>query len=132
MAASTATPQVDVVKLLSDGFTKAEEDACRLVWAALKQAILDHWLIILLLFLVVLSLAIGQYVFTGRWRMLASLLYHCLYFGGVLILLSCCGPEIFANLYIDIILFLLYVICFKVVGIFVDAMGMRERRDRWP
>ena len=56
--------------------------------------------------------------------MLASFAYNYLYGTFVLLLGFVFGPEIFANEFIDLILLVLYVVCYKLVGKALRKMSL--------
>ena len=100
------------------------------MWIAIKQALIEHWLIFIVCLVILLALAIVKYQLTGRWGMLASVLYNYLYFGTLFIIAMIFGPEVFASDYIKIILALVYMACFALVGGFLKMTGLRKQYGR--
>lgn len=85
----------------------------------------DHlWLVIAIL-LIVLVYAVFR-ALMGHWWVLGSVLYTYLYWGSVLIIGLVFGPEIFTTTYIDIGLFILYILCFIAVGKILNKTGLRR------
>ncbi|NQU39487.1 MAG: hypothetical protein HQ523_06010 [Lentisphaerae bacterium] len=122
-------PQQFVQQLL-DGLAEGQREACRLLWVAIKDGWLENWYIVLAVSVVLFALAITNVLSTGRWGFLASVLYHHVYLGLLFVLILAFGPEIFAHAWIDILLLVLYALCFKCVGIFVNATGFRNQYGR--
>lgn len=87
------------------------------VWNEVLIPILQaNWL---LLSITLIGLLISAYlikVFTGRWALLGSVTYNYLYFGTLFAIGSVFGPQIFATLFIDVFLLILYFACYRVVG----------------
>lgn len=96
-------------------------------WNIGVQLVLDNLLLIsaFLVFILVAS-AIKAFT-TGRWGVFASVLYNYLY-GAVMIMISFTfGPEIFVSDYFKLVAFLVYVVCFWLVGRLITKLGLRRR-----
>jgi len=127
MNSSTTSPLgVDFPQQLLDAFNEATKQACQILWEAIKQAMMEHWLLLLAGLAFLLVIAVIKYCLTGLWGMLASVVYNYLYFGTLFVVISIFGPEIFASDYCKIFLTILYMVCFTLVGIFVNTTGIRK------
>ena len=117
-----------LVQWMLDTIDESTKQAYRMIWAGIKQFLVEHWVLVIIFLTALLALAIFNYLATGRWAMLGSVLYNYLYFGVLFIITLIFGSDIFANDYFKIVLFLLYVVCFTLVGIFLNKTGIRKRR----
>jgi len=96
-------------------------------WDIFMSTIKEHWLLILsiLLGLLIISIIIAL---MGRWGFFGSLMYNYLYFGFLFILGLIKGPEVFLNEYFEFFcVLLLYPVCYKLVGLILNKLGLRER-----
>ncbi len=99
----------------------------RMVWDIAVQFVLHNLLSITILLLLVLVMSAIQAFTTGRWGWFGSVLYNYM-FGGVMIAVGFIwGPETFANDYFEIVSFLIYIICFCLVGVILKKTGLRRR-----
>lgn len=132
-ATTTSAQPSQFAQQLIDGMGESARNACRMIWDAAKAQMLEHWFLILVCLAGILALAIAQFRMTKRWAFLGSVLYNYAYATVLLILILVFGPEIFANPWIDLILFAVYVACYALVGMFLRASGIqvrgRRRRD---
>lgn len=112
-----------LLKIYGDATAKAYG----MIWEAAWHVVMAH-IFIVLTFLVLLLLASAIQAFTtGRWGWFGSVLYHY-FFGGALIIIGAIwGPEVFASDYMDIFLFVLYILCFSLVGLILTKTGLRHR-----
>lgn len=115
-----------VVTLLLDAIDKGTKQAYSLIWTAIKEFLATHWLGVIIFLVIVLTLAILNYTFTGKWGWLGSVLYNYLYFGVLLIVALIFGSDIFANEYFGIFLAVLYMVCFTLVGIILGRAGIKK------
>jgi len=97
----------------------------KIMWSWGMSYLLTHLWIIIGILLIVLVYALFR-AFMGHWWVLGSVLYNYLYWGSLLIIGLIWGPEIFASTYIDIGLFILYVICYIAVGKILKKIGVRK------
>lgn len=130
---STSTPQMVPLNLVTGLITellKMVDDArakvYRISWDVGIQILIDHWLSIALILLLLLTFSTLWAFTTRRWGLFGSVLYHYFYFGLLLILGSIWGPEIFAKDYFDVILVLLYPICYLLVRSILKETGLRR------
>jgi hypothetical protein len=112
---------------LLDAINESTKQAYRLFWTAIKQKLIEHWFLLIVGLVLLVALAVIKYRLTGRWGMLASVLYNYLYFGTLFVVTLIFGPEIFANEYIDLVFVIIYIVCFTLVGIFVNVTGIRKQ-----
>ncbi len=115
---------------LPDMVDEGLRQACRMFWASFSQMLLENWLPVLGCLVGLLALAIVKYCLTRRWGFLAHVLYNYLYAGLLLILVLIFGPEFFASDWLKVIFFLVYLVCYGLVGVFLDLSGMRNRGSR--
>jgi hypothetical protein len=104
----------------------AQKETAQLLWSFLMKFLSEHWLSMIGILFVVLIITFVIALF-GRWAMFGSVLYHYLYFGILFILGLIFGPVIFANVFIDLLLFILYLVCFALVGNILSGFGFRRR-----
>ena len=97
----------------------------KIMWNWTMSYLLTHLWIVIGILLIVLVYALFR-AFMGHWWVLGSVLYNYLYWGSLLIIGLIFGPEIFADTYIDIGLFILYVLCYIAVGKILKKIGVRE------
>ena len=97
----------------------------KIMWNLAMSYILAHIWIVIGILLIVLVYALFR-AFMGYWWVLGSVLYNYLYWGSLLIIGLIFGPEIFAGTYVDIGLFILYVLCYIVVGKILKKIGVRR------
>jgi DNA segregation ATPase FtsK/SpoIIIE-like protein len=102
----------------------AQKFGVDLVSAILKTTLahaIPYWpyiIGILFVFLIIASIK----AFYGRTRMLGSLLYHVFYFTvfGIIILIN--GVEIIFNPLFDLICFIIYTLCYWLVGLILQKL----------
>jgi len=58
--------------------------------------------------------------------MLGSVLYNYFYFGILFVITLIFGPDVFANDWFKIVLFIIYVVCFISVGKLLKKAGIRR------
>ena len=104
-----------IVDILLGAIPKGTVWAFQFVWNLAISFLLSHLLATIAILVIVLVYAFFKAVM-GHWWVLGRVLYTYLYWGSVLIIGSIFGPEIFASTYADIGLFILYIICFILVG----------------
>lgn len=128
----TSTPfGPDFYKSLVDMMMQASAEgtkiAVEMIWNALIYFLIHDWVLVLALITFFLAIAIFEFLLTGRWAMLGSVLYNYIYYGFLFLLGSIFGPDIFANDWIDLILFIVYAISFTLVGVILNKTGVRRR-----
>lgn len=117
----------DVVKGMLKTIAEATAHGYRIVWDAAWESILAHiWLTLGFLAFILLASALQAFA-TGSWGWFGSVLYHYFYIGFIILIGFVWGPEVFANDYIDLGLFLLYVLCFWMVGKILKKFGFIRR-----
>lgn len=108
-----------VVEQLMVAVQEGKEEACRILWGEFKGILIENWFIVLIVLLAIPALAYIKFTTTGRWGSLASVAYHYLYGIVLLVIVGIFGPEIFANPWIKLVLFIVYAVCFSAVGVFI-------------
>lgn len=124
-------PPPDFTKQLIDtlfsSIEKGTIQAFTWIWNGVTSYLLEHWIMVIIVLLVILIYAIARAIM-GHWWILGSVLYNYLYAGALLLVGSIWGPEVFAGTYIEIGLFLLYIICYLLVGKILNRIGLRSYR----
>jgi len=115
-----------MVKVFIDAFQDGEKQAYRMIWDGIIQFAVEHWGWIILGLVSILLIAILEYLVTRRWAFLGSVLYHYLYLTFLLVLTLIFGPEVFASEWIKLVLFVVYVVCFALVGMLLTKAGIRR------
>ena len=117
----------DFIKQMPTWFLNTIQEAIikdvKIAWNFGISYLLAHIWIIISILIIILFYALIR-AFMGHWWVLGSVLYNYLYFGSLLIIGLIWGPEIFVSTYIDIGLFILYVICFIIVGKILNKIGV--------
>ena len=123
-------PPYDFTKQLLDTiFVSIEKGTIQVytfIWNGITSYLLIHWIAVVLILILVLLYAITR-ALAGHWWVLGSVLYNYLYAGALLLIGAIFGPAIFANTYADIGFFLLYAICFFLVGRILTRTGLKRR-----
>ncbi|MDD4412750.1 MAG: hypothetical protein PHR00_03850 [Patescibacteria group bacterium] len=111
----------EVVKYLFKIISDAQVQAYQALWDGLILFLSSNWLSVtgILLFLLVVSFIKA---INGRWGMFGSIAYNYLYWGILFVSGLIFGPKIFANTYVDIVYFLLYLLCYWLVGRFLRKL----------
>lgn len=97
----------------------------KIFWDWGMSYLLAHLWIVLGILLIVLVYAVFR-ALMGHWWVLGSVLYNYLYWGSLLIVGLIWGPEIFASSYVDVGLFILYILCYIAVGKILQKIGVRK------
>ncbi len=129
---STTTPfGQEFYKSLIDQLFQAVDNgtkmAAHMLWDALINFLVHDWLLVLGILTFFLVIAIIEFLTTGRWAMLGSVLYHYIYYGILFLIGLIFGPEIFTNDWADLLFFVVYAISFTWVGIILSKTGIRGR-----
>lgn len=111
----------DILKIFND----SQIQAYQALWDGLMKFLSSNWLSVFLLFLFLFIFSLARAI-NGRWGMFGSMLYNYLYWGILFILGLIFGPKIFANLFIDIALFILYLICYALVGRILTVLHLKK------
>lgn len=101
--------------------------AAHMLWDGLINFLVHDWLLVLGILTFFLLISIIEFVLTGRWAMLGSVLYNYLYYGILFLIGLIFGPEIFTNDWADLLFFIVYAISFTWVGIILTRTGIRYR-----
>lgn len=118
---------IDIVNMFIDKINDAEKVMAHAAWNRLLFFLSQHWsqVILYLIGLLILSFVIAL---LGRWGMFGSVLYHYLHLGVLFLIGLIWGPEIFVNIFFNLINLVIYLYCFKLVGKIIDSLGLRRRR----
>ena len=116
-----------LIPWLTAQFGEATAHANRIIWNAFITLLLQHLILVACVLILVLVAATVRAVTTGRWGWLGSVLYNYLYFGTLFVVGLIWGPKIFANDYFEIVLVILYIVCFSLVGVILTKTGLRRR-----
>lgn len=108
-------------------FDDATKRAYHMMWDILINFLTEHWLLVIGVLTFFLILAVVEYFTTGHWAMLGRVLYSYIYYGILFLIGLIFGPEIFANDWIDLLLFTVYVVSFIWVGMILNKTGIRRR-----
>lgn len=121
MNASTTDIIQYVFKVIND----SQVQAYQALWDGLILFLSSNWLSVvgILLFLLVVSFIKA---INGRWGMFGSIAYNYLYWGILFIAGLIFGSKIFANTFIDVALFILYLICYKLVGKILTGLHLKK------
>ena len=123
-------PPPDFTKQLVDtlfaSIEKGTIQAFTWFWNGITSYLIEHWIVVSIILLVVLIVAVVR-AFAGQWWMLGSVLYNYLYAGSLLLIGSIWGPAVFANTYADIGFFVLYIICYLLVGRILTKTGLKRK-----
>ena len=115
-----------MVHLFLDAIEKGTLMAYRMLWDALLAFLSAHVIaVMVVLFLALIFTFLKAMI--GRWGSFGSLLYNIFYFGTLFIIGLIWGPEVFANdIFNAACAVILYPICYLVVGMILDKMGVRR------
>ncbi len=114
-----------VVTMLFKAVDEGTKQAYRMIWSAIKEILVSHWGMVIIALVFILLLATVEYLVTRRWAMLGSVLYNYLYFGILFLIALIFGSDVFASDWFKIVLFIVYVVCFILVGKFLTMVDIR-------
>ncbi len=116
----------ELVSWFLNALDESTRRAYKMIWTIVKELLIKNWMSLsgLLLFILFLSFLFCK--ITKTWGTFASILYHYLYLGFLLLIVLIFGPEVFASNYFNIVLALLYGLCFYLVGVFVKKIHLRK------
>lgn len=115
-----------VVEMFLNAIDEGTRQAYRMIWNGITQFLVEHWGWVIVALVSIFVLSVLNYFATGRWAMLGSVLYNYLYFGTLFVITLIFGPEAFANDWFKIVLFVVYVVCFILVGKILRKTGIRR------
>lgn len=115
-----------VVEMFLNAIDEGTRQAYRMIWNGITQFLVEHWGWVIVGLVAIFVLSVLNYFGTGRWAMLGSVLYNYLYFGTLFVITLIFGPEVFANNWFKIVLFVVYVVCFILVGKILRKAGIRR------
>lgn len=114
-----------ILKSVLDAFNDAQVQAYQLLRNQLLSFLSSNRLPSLLVLFLILVFSLIK-ALNGRWGTLGSVLYNYFYWGILFAFGLIFGPKIFANVFIDIILFILYLACYKLVGKILVGMRLKK------
>jgi hypothetical protein len=127
---STTTLATEFPKQFASMLFKALDDGTKLaykwIWTAIKDLVTQHWGMVLLVLVIILFVAFIEYLVSGRWALLGSVLYHYLYFGFLFLIALFFGSDVFANDWFKLVLFITYLACFALVGKILTETGIKR------
>jgi len=101
-------------------FAEATPKAYHMIWDIFMTFLAQNWPWVIVLLVMILTFAFLEYLITGEWADLGTVLYSYTYYGLLFLIGLVFGPEIFANDWIDLILFMVYVGSFLWVRILLN------------
>lgn len=118
----------DLVSMFLNSIDQGTRQAYHMLWDILMTFLSQNLLWVAVFMVMILVFAFLEYLMTGRWANLGSVLYSYTYYGIILFVGLVFGPEIFANDWVDLILFIVYIISFLWVRILLNRSGIRRGR----
>lgn len=115
-----------MIQIVFESVEKGTIWAYTVIFDSIKQFVISNWKACIFILIVILLIAVFDYFSTGRWKILGRVLYSYFYWGIVAIIALIFGPAIFANDWIDILLFLVYIVSFFFVGRFLRWCGVKN------
>lgn len=107
-------------------FDEATRKAYHMLWDMLIAFLVANWGWVLVGLVVILLFAFFEYLATGRWATLGSVLYTYIYYGFLFLAGLVFGPELFANDWIKLLLLVVYVVSFLWVRMILNGTGIRK------
>lgn len=114
----------DIIQYLFKVINDSQAQAYQALWDGLILFLSSNWLSVTGLLLFFLAASFIR-ALNGRWGMFGSIAYNYLYWGILFVAGLIFGPKIFANMLIDILLFILYIICYRLVGKILNGLHLR-------
>lgn len=111
----------DILKIFND----SQIQAYQALWDGLIIFLSSNWSSVSLLFLFLFIISLVRAI-NGRWGLLGSILYNFLYWGALFVLGLIFGPKIFANIFINIAFFILYLVCYTLVGRILTGLHLKK------
>lgn len=121
---SLLPPATEILDKMLSAIGEAEKEAYQIIWDYLMSFLSENWLKVILFLVALLVISFVRALF-GRWGMFGRVMYNYLYWGTLFILGLIFGPKIFANIFIDVLLFILYLICYKLVGKILKILHLK-------
>ncbi|MFA6603328.1 MAG: hypothetical protein WCT10_00635 [Patescibacteria group bacterium] len=134
MSSSTSTLNISSI-IPPDFFQKIQAEATAQATAILESTIeslkptIWHLLPFVIGGLVLILVVALIKAAMGRWGTLGSLLYHLFYFGILGIILWIKGPGLLFSAYFDLIIAVLYPLCYWLTGLVLQEAGFTRRRS---
>jgi len=129
---STTTPfgsdfYKDLVHMIFQAIDDGTKMAVHMLWDVLIYFLVHDWPLVLGILTFFLVIAVIEWLTTGRWAMLGSVLYNYFYYGILFLIGLIFGPDIFTNDWADLLFFVVYAVSFTWVGILLTRIGIRHR-----
>ena len=113
---------IGIIKGLPNQILEGQKVLIKIFWDSLVDNLIKHWLIVLVFFVFLLSIAVINFIVTGRWGMIASIFYRISYLGILFIVISIFGVEIIVSNWGGFLLFFIGIIAFEIVGVFIRKL----------
>lgn len=98
------------------------------IWNILLTFLSQHLLFVSTALVLIILLAITEYLTTGKWRRLGSVLYWYLYFGVLFIIGLIAGPNVFVqDIFHLISTLVINPLCYWIVRVILNETGIRNR-----
>ncbi len=94
----------------------------KIFWDLFIETLIKNWLFVLIFTVLILIIAVINLITTGRWGMLASILYRIFYFGILFIVILVFGAEIIVMDSFQILAGIIGIIVFEVIGFFIKRL----------
>jgi hypothetical protein len=109
----------EIINCFLFSITKEIRGFYQIFWSTFLEMTINYWLLVIGFLILLLIIAILEFIITGRWWVLAKVLYRCSYFGILFIIVLAFGPEILTSNWIKILSLIIGIICFELVGYFL-------------
>lgn len=116
-----------IIPQMMQMFAEATAKAYHMIWGIFMTFLAQNWLWVIAFLVMILVFSFLEYLMTGRWANLGSVLYSYTYYGILFLIGLIFGPETFANDWIGLILLIVYMVSFIWVRILLNRSGIRRR-----
>ena len=116
---------MELIKELPNQILESQIMWMKIFWDSFIESIINHWLIVLVIFIFLLVIAVVNFIVMGRWGMIASIFYRVAYLGILFIVISIFGVEIIVSNWGGFLLFFIGIIAFEIVGLFIRKLRFR-------
>lgn len=123
---STST-SLFIIDKLYKAISEVQSNMFQAFWNFLMNFFSKNWVFLLWVLFIIFVVALIRAIL-GRWGMLGSVLYNYIYFGILFILGLVFSPSIFNNIFFDLVCFILYIVCYRIVGLILDYFGLHKKR----
>ena len=116
---------IELIKELPNQILESQIMWMKIFWDSFIETLINHWLIVLVFFVILLAVAIINFIVTGRWGMIASIFYRVSYLGILFIVISTFGVEALVSNSSKFLLFFIGIIAFEIVGVFIRKLRFK-------